>query len=296
MQGERATVQDAPAAATPPQDGASATKAVKTYLRTSVLIQILNVVSGLELAHGLGVTGRGELAAAILWPTVIGAIATLGLQESMTYHVARDRANAGTLLGSALGLWMIQSILFTAITAALIPLVLQNHSQAVIAAGLIYTGYVSLNMYGLVLTGTLNGLHQYRSYNRGVLSIGVTIVTLQTVLLAVGDFHVKTIVIGFVGCYVLCMSYGTWLTKRARPGRLHFELHAMRMIFAYGIRSNTSTTSSFLNQRLDQLVISAFLTSKQLGIYVVAVTLHAVRPADRRRDRARSATKRRAAE
>jgi O-antigen/teichoic acid export membrane protein/serine acetyltransferase len=271
MQGEQATVQEAPAAATP-QDGASTTKAIKVNVKTSILIQILNVVSGLELANGLGVTGRGNLAAAILWPTVIGAIATLGLQESMTYHVARDRANAGTLLGSALGLCAIQSILFTAVTAALIPLVLQNHSHAVIAAGLIYTGYVSLNMYGLVLTGTLNGLHQYRSYNLGILSLGVGIVALQTVLLAIGQFHVKTIVIGFVGVYVLCMAYGTWLTKRAHPGRLHFDFRTMRMIFAYGVRSNTSTTSSFLNQRLDQLVISVFLTAHQLGIYVVAVT------------------------
>ena len=253
-------------------DGASTTKAIKVNASTAMIGMVLNMVSGVELAHGLGVTGRGDLAAAILWPTVIGAIATLGLQESMTYHVARDRNRAGRLLGSALGLWVIQSIIFTAITLLVIPLVLHKHTNTVIDAGLIYTGYVSLNMYGLVLVGTLNGLHKYTSYNAGILSIAVTIVALQTVLIATHHFHVKTIVIGMMGCYVVCMSFGTWLTKRAHPGRLHYSFKTMRMIFAYGIRSNTSTTSSFLNQRLNVLVISAFLTSRQLGIFTVANT------------------------
>ncbi len=238
----------------------------------SLMLQVLNVVSGLELARGLGVTGRGELAAAILWPTVIGAIATLGLQESITYHVARDRANAGRLLGSALTLCALQSIVFTAISAAVVPLALHQHSGTVITAGLIYTGYVSINVYGLLLVGTVNGLHRYGLYNAGVISTGVSIVALQTVLLAIGAFHVKTIVIGMIACYLACMVFATWLTKLAHPGRLRADRKTMRMIFAYGVKSNTSTTSSFLNQRLDQLVISAFLTAHQLGIYVVAVT------------------------
>jgi O-antigen/teichoic acid export membrane protein/serine acetyltransferase len=253
-------------------DGASVSRAVKLNLVMSITLQLLNVVSGLELARGLGVTGRGELAAAILWPTVIGAIATLGLQESMTYHVARNPKNAGRLLGSALGLWAIQSLVFSAITAAVVPLALHKHTGTVITAGLIYTCYVSLNMYGLVLVGTVNGLHRYGLYNAGITSIGISIVTLQTVLLAVGAFHVETIVIGMMGCYVACMVFATWLAKRAHPGRLQFDRRTMRSIFAYGVRSNTSTTSSFLNQRLDQLVISAFLSAHQLGIYVVAIT------------------------
>ena len=39
------------------------------------------------------------------------------------------------------------------------------------------------------------------------------------------------------------------------------------------MRSNTGTSATFLNQRLDQLVISAFMSASQLGLYVVAVTL-----------------------
>jgi O-antigen/teichoic acid export membrane protein len=221
---------------------------------------------------------RGELAAAILWPTVIGAVGALGLQESITYHIARERENAGRLLGSGLVLWGVQSVAFTVITVVAIPLALQNHSSATITSGLIYAAYVSLSILGLLLIGTLNGLHRYGSYNVSLLSIGIAIVGCQSVLLVVGAFSVRVIVIAMIGSYVACMVFGGWLVHRAHPGSLRADRATVRRVFGYGIRSNTSTTSSFLNQRLDQLVISAFLSASQLGLYVVAVTFTMVAP------------------
>src|SRR5581483_9985659 len=94
----------------------------------------------------------------------------------------------------------------------------------------------------------------------------------QTVLLALGFFSVRVLVIAIISCYLACLLFGAWLTRRANPGRLHIESSTIRRIFSYGLRSNISTTSSFLNQRLDQLVISAFLSASQLGLYVVAIT------------------------
>lgn len=241
-------------------------------MRASLAVQVLNVISGVELARGLGVNGRGELAAAVLWPTVIGAISTLGLEESMTYHVARERERAGRLLGSALVLCTLQALAFTAVTIALIPLVLQRHGGDTITAGLVYSGYVGVNVYALALTGTLNGLHRYGAYNATRLSASVVLVSTQTVLLAVGAFSVLVIATGYMIGYLACLLFGAELVRRAQPGRLQVDRATVRRVFAYGIRSNTSTTGSFVNQRLDQLVISIFLTTSQLGLYVVAIT------------------------
>jgi O-antigen/teichoic acid export membrane protein len=48
-----------------------------------------------------------------------------------------------------------------------------------------------------------------------------------------------------------------------------------RNLLGFGIRSHASTLSNILNERVDQLVISLFLSSRQLGLYVVAVTVTA---------------------
>jgi O-antigen/teichoic acid export membrane protein len=190
----------------------------------------------------------------------------------VTYHVARERDNAGRLLGSALALCTIQAVVFTAITLIAVPLALQRHNGTTITAGLIYSAYVGMNTFGLALNGTLNGLHRYSTYNIVRMSIGFAIVGSQTILLIIGAFSVKVLVIVFMGCYFACLLFDIAMTARARPGRLHVDRATMRRIFSYGLRSNTSTTSSFLNQRLDQLVISAFLSVTQLGLYVVAIT------------------------
>jgi O-antigen/teichoic acid export membrane protein len=264
---------------TPPPEpadsgGASATRAIKSNVVASLLIQGLNMISGVELARGLGLIGRGELAAAMLWPMVIGGIGVLGLEESMTFHVAKAKAGSevGRLLGSALALCAFQAVLFTVITLIAVPLALHRHDSGTITSGLIYSGFVAMNMFGLAMNGTLNGLHRYGSYNAARLSIGFAIVGAQTVLLILGTFSVRTIVVVIMGCYVACLLFDIALTWRARPGRLRADPATARQIFSYGLRSATSNTSSFLNQRLDQLVISAFLTARQLGIYVVAIT------------------------
>ena len=263
-----------PTVPAPPERGASATRAVKSNLGASLMIQLLNMISGVELARGLGVTGRGELAAAMLWPTVIGLIGVLGLEESVTFHVARarDRSEVGRLLGSALSIASIQSIVFTIITLAAVPIALQRHSSVTITAGLIYSGFIAINTFGVAMNGMLNGVHRYNSYNAARLSIGVAVVVAQTALLATGTFSVTVIAATIMGCYIVCFLFDVVLTWRARPGRLRSDRATMRRLIGYGVRSATSNTSSFLNQRLDQLVISVFLAARQLGIYVVAVT------------------------
>jgi O-antigen/teichoic acid export membrane protein len=190
----------------------------------------------------------------------------------MTYHVARARASAGRLLGSALVLCSMQALFFSALTLAVVPLALHRHDHETVVSGLIYSGYVGIAIFALALNGVLNGLHRYTAYNAARMSIAISLVAGQTVLLAIGHFSVQVIVTMMMGCYAACLLFDMWLVRRARPGRLHADRATARQIFAYGVRSSSSTAGSFLNQRLDQLVISIFLTEHQLGIYVVAIT------------------------
>jgi O-antigen/teichoic acid export membrane protein len=261
-----------------PVEDRSAARAVKLTLRASLIVQVLNMVSGIELARGLGVSGRGELAAAMLWPSVIGVIATLGLEESMIYHVARARTALGRLIGSGLALCAAQSLAFTALTLALVPIALHKHPSQTVVSGLIYSTFVSMNMVAVTLNAVLNGLHRYGWYNVVRLSIGFGVVASQTVLLATGAFSVRWIVIAIAACYVANAVFVWALVRRVGAGRMPADRATVRAIFGYGIRSHAGTTSSFLNQRLDQLVISAFLTARQLGLYVVAVTLTLLPP------------------
>lgn len=265
---DEALVEAEPASARP-----NARRAVTLLLRTSLLAQLLGVITGVELARGLGVHNRGALAAAMLWATLAGNVGTLGVEESTTYHVAREPGRVGAITGSALALCALQSVLFFGIAIAIIPVVLHARSHYVIVAAWIYALYVPLNMVSVTLNAVLNGLHRYASFNAVFIAIGLFILFAQTLLLVLGVMTVHTLVIAFVSMYLATALYAAAHVWRAGIGRLSVDRKTMRSLFSYGIRSHASTVPATLNFSLDQLVISVFLTTTKLGIYVIAVTM-----------------------
>jgi O-antigen/teichoic acid export membrane protein len=262
------------AAAPPPAQAAKpgARRAVSLILRTSILLQILNSVSGIILARGLGVHSRGALAAAMLWPTIAGTLGTLGIEESMTYHIAREPDKSGRLLGSGLALIAIQSVVFAAIALAIIPIVLSKQSSSVVVSALLYTLYVPMYMTSVMLNAVLNGLHRYSWFNLVLIVLGVAVIVVQSVLLALGALSVRALIIAYDVMYVSMTVWIAWLVYRAGVRGLRSDRRTMRRLFSYGIRSHASTVPAQLNFSLDQLVISVFLTTAQLGVYVIAVT------------------------
>jgi O-antigen/teichoic acid export membrane protein len=254
------------------QDLAVTGRALGTSFAVSGAIQLLNVVTGILLARTLGPTDRGALAAALLWPMLLGAIGLLGVMEAATYHAARRSAPVAALVGSGLALVLAQSIIFTAAAALLLPIVLNNQSSEALEASRIFLLYIPLNMTILFLAGFLNGRRRYGHFQ--ILRILVIVAT--TALLAALAIREELTVTHAVIAYLLASALTLALTVvfvQRETGTLRFDRRVARGLFRYGIRSHASTISSQFNERLDQVVISIFLTSRSLGIYVVAVTL-----------------------
>lgn len=257
-----------PAAAKP-----NVRRALGWSVRASLVVQVIGSISGIELARGLGLHNRGALAAAMLWPMVAGTLGALGIEESTTYHVAREPENTGRLIGSGLMLCALQSAVFGLITLAIVPVVLSGKGSGVVVSALIFSLYVPLNMFAVMLNAVLNGLHRYEWCNIARILVGLAIVISQSVLLAIGAMSVRSLVIVFQVCYVASLIWIASLVWRTKPGRVSWDRATVHRLFSYGIRSHASTIPSQLNQNLDQLLISIFLTTTQLGIYVVAVTM-----------------------
>ena len=55
---------------------------------TGLAGQAALLISGPLLARTLGLDGRGQLAALLLWPNVIALLGTLGLPSAVTYFLA----------------------------------------------------------------------------------------------------------------------------------------------------------------------------------------------------------------
>jgi O-antigen/teichoic acid export membrane protein len=246
-------------------------RALASTFWTSLVVQGINTVTGVILARSLGVTDRGLLAAVLLWPRVLSIVGLLGLEESATYHVAREPSATRRVIGSGLVLWAVQSVVFVGVGAVVIPLVLGRHGSETVQSGLLFLLFIPFSILGVLLNGVLLGLQRYTWFNRVRLAIGFLLLAYQIALLALGDMGVRSMVVGYLVCYAVLAAYAAALVWRCRPGRPEVSRPMARSLLGYGVRSHASTTSSQLNQRLDLLVISIFLPASKLGLYTVAV-------------------------
>jgi len=128
----------------------------------TAFIQVLQAVTAVLLARVLGPEGRGELAAVILWPTLIMTLGNFGLAPSTTYHAART-SQLGLLVGSTLVIVAVDSLLLVAVGAVVVPLVLAGHESGVVDTSLLYlVAFVPLSLLALGMMSILNGLHRFR--------------------------------------------------------------------------------------------------------------------------------------
>ena len=239
----------------------------------SLAIQAANVVTGVLLARALGVHDRGVLAAVILWPSLLASLGTLGLPEAMTYYAARAETARRTLLGTSVAIAAVESVAAVLVGLLLVPLVLGHLGAETVRLALIFLAFVPLNLLTLALMGYLNGLQRFTAFNalRGmVILLSASAIA---VLAAAGSLTPSTAVIAYLGANATTLLAAVLILAGA--GDLNFAVSSRtaKDLLSFGLKSQTSTVSSNLNERLDQLVISAVLAPVKLGLYVVAVTL-----------------------
>lgn len=241
---------------------------------TSLLILGVNMVTGVLLARTLGPSGRGELAAILLWPALLVILGSIGVTDSITYHAARQTVPIETIVGTVALVWVVQTIAIVAVGAVFIPQVMSQYgSQTTHLAVLYLTIYTPLFLALDYILGLLKGIHRFGGFQ--ALRLGLIVITgvglvltfelgVLEVGVAVGTYATAYAAIGLVALVVL---------RRTCPQAPVFDSRFARTLIGFAVKSHTSSVSSFFNERLDQLVIAVFLAPAQLGLYVIAVTL-----------------------
>jgi O-antigen/teichoic acid export membrane protein len=243
---------------------------------SSTAIQLLNVVTGVLLARTLGPFGRGELAAILLWPTILAAVGSFGVMDAATYYSARSETGAGTIVGSSFVLGLLQSAFLIALGALVLPLVLSHYDNGVLHTAFLFLCFVPINILTLNLAGAINGLQRFAWFQGlRLLVVGATALGLLS-LASVHALTLRTAALVYLAANLMTLVTAGVLYRLADRSPLRFSFPVARELLSFGFRSHLGNVSGLLNERLDQLVISALLAPAKLGLYVVAVTLTSV--------------------
>jgi len=227
------------------------------------------LVSGPILARALGAEGRGELAAIVVVLTIAPWLLDLGL----AHWVARERAMGrprDEILGTVLPVAFVCSLV--AVVAA-VPLshVLGGDREVVVV--FLQVGFF-LTPIGVVLF-TLSGLVVGES-RWDLLAAGRIIATVAPVLVLVAlslldGLTVASAAATLLGGVLLSSMLPLILLRGVR--RLPFSLRHARTAASFGVKSWLTSISVTANIRIDQVLMAGLVSSRELGLYAVAVSI-----------------------
>ena len=241
---------------------------VMTSSVTSVGIYALGLVTGPIIAHALGPTGRGELAAVVVPSAVLVWILAFGMPLAASYHLGSRRESEvlwtatafGIVVGGplALVLWFVG------------PAYLAGHSPTTILWARIFI--VSLP-FSVGVQAALEILRRrsagpawnaWRTAPFVVTAVGLVGLAITGRLTLASAFAAS-----FAGTMapVPLLASRLWATRPPRPSWGTF-----REMLPYAWRTATASSANSLTARLDQVVLAGSVAPAQLGLYAVAVT------------------------
>lgn len=233
----------------------------------------LNTITGILAARALQPQGRGELAAMILWPTLVGGLTAFGLPKALIYHVRRDPKRASALAGSAALLCVLTTIIGTAIAWHVIPLWLRRqpeHTIFVAQLCLLVVPIHTLSMLGRSAweaSGHFGRSNLSQLIPPSLVIVGLGVQTWYGVLTPVSA--AATYVLAGVPAFIWMLVS---VARDYRP-TLRGVTHMGRRLLHYGGRSYGADLAGILAHYLDQALVVGLLSSASMGIYVVALSL-----------------------
>lgn len=242
---------------------------------SDALVTVFSFGSSVLIGRGLGPQGRGQLSAALLWPSTIGVVISLGLPQAFAYASGATWSSARKLARFAaffaLGVGLAAAVGY--FVAA--PAILHNSFEHVPSSLRWFALFIPLSAASTFWMALYQGRGDFTTWAAAKLmrSGGYTL-WIAAALIA----GIATVPLVLWSQVVLAVVLLAWLG--ARLGRIEVaqapESIPTGKLFRYGASVYVSSIFYILNQQLDQLLLSLWVPPADLGQYATAVSLSAI--------------------
>jgi enterobacterial common antigen flippase len=233
-----------------------------------VLVNVLSLATGPLQARLLGPEGRGQLALVLVVTSTAQATLTLGLGTFVAREISQGRDQRdvlGTVAALSLGLGILGAVCAYPVS--------RLFGEAEFVHNLILAAMLALplTVVGGNLLGVFWGDEDWVAFSANRLLVPGLTVVFYLVLWALGSFTVISASIAVFAASVLAFV-PLWRVVRGAGG-WSFDRGVAREALSFGGRFSVSGIAAQSNQRADQFVIAAVLSTRELGFYVVAASL-----------------------
>lgn len=236
-------------------------------------LTIANLLVGVLAARLLLPAGRGELGQVILWPTLIAALGAFSIPDAMIYFMAHRRESARDVVASAFALAGMLALVLCGVALAITPHIYGKMGPEVRFAAYLYILYIPTGYIGTYIVAMFQGRLMFDQWNllRTLVSVSYAVYALAIWLLFGAS------VLGFAVASLLASATvaAVGSIMLARRGWLGLRPHRRLMtgMLGFGGRLHIAELLGLANQRIDQILITRWLTSHEYGYYLVALSV-----------------------
>jgi O-antigen/teichoic acid export membrane protein len=253
--------------------GSSSAAAVTHIALTNGLMLGMNVLAGILTARALRPDGRGQLAAILLWPQLVGYACAFSMAPAFLYYASKEPENRRFVTGGALAVSALGGLLGMLVGMCAMPVLLSTAAPQTLQFARYMMVFSPLAAVGTVLIAALQQQGKFRLYNRfRYLPVAATLLGLLSLLL-LGRMTPRTAALAYLlpGIPVFAVL-GWWVRRQFNPSLRHAAQVSPRLL-GYGARAYGGEVAGTLVAQLDKVLLVNLLTASHFGIYVVVFNL-----------------------
>src|ERR1017187_7702985 len=125
----------------------------------------LGTFTGVAAARLLGPQGRGELAALVLWPSVLVMLFSLGINQAVVFHAGQKLYGISEVWTASLFVCVMQCLLVVMVGLLVVPRALHAYSPETRHLALIFLATTPLLMFSGYPSSLLQGKLDFLSFN-----------------------------------------------------------------------------------------------------------------------------------
>jgi O-antigen/teichoic acid export membrane protein len=250
--------------------GRSSIGAVLQTSASNVLIQAAYVGSGVITARTLGPSGRGALAAIIMWPQFLSYALTLGIPISSVYHIRRDPKHGSSLTAAAILISVTMGFVASLVGFAVIPHSLHTYAPSTIRFARWAVLISPLALLGVTLSTQVQSAGAFRRYNFFRIAQPLTILVVLFVAWKTGWLTAYSAALAYLLAGLPIISWNfVWVWRHFHP-RFEGGAEPIRALLSYGVRAWGADLLGTVANQVDRLLVVSMLPPSSMGLYVVS--------------------------
>lgn len=238
-----------------------------------VAIMLITIVSGILLARGLGVDGRGQYIAITMWTNLLYWSLSFGLYQTVIYYwKAIDKPKK--IIFTTLLVYSLIGCILAIIVAefVIVPLIMVDYSNEVILAARIYFIGIIYLAFSDVLMAALAGNEKFGYSNLIRISIPGLATLFMLILFICGILNAESaLYASFVTSTVIFVINMLKILKLKYIG-FEIDWSLMWKALKYGAKSQGGDVAGMASNNSTQMIMSIFLPPGSLGLYSTAVS------------------------